>query len=557
MTPAGRRAALQSRPAAGRIAPAPPRPPSDPVEMRHSAMTGAHYIYNLGLLFERVAEAHAGRPALKFADGPVLTYAALDALSARIARRLLMSGAGRGRVVAVFADKRPETYATMLACLRIGAAYTLLDKASPAERLSRILGKARPAVIVVDAPLPGELGGALAGLGARVLGPGLDLDGIAAGPLAETAEVTGADPAYLMFTSGSTGFPKGAVMTHANVLNFRDWSLAAFAITPADVLSNVNPLYFDNSVFDVYSALFSGAALAPFDRAEIEDARRLVAGIDRAGCTLWFSVPSLLVYLTTMKALGPGSFRSLRAIVFGGEGYPKTELRKLFELYGARAALWNVYGPTECTCICSAYRIGDADFADMQGLAPLGRMAPNFSHLILDGDAPAAPGAVGELCLLGPQVGLGYHNDPERTAAAFVANPLNRRFAERMYRTGDLVRLDPETGLVRFVGRRDNQIKHMGYRIELEEIDAALNGLACVRQAAAVYLRTRPGFGRIMAAAACAGEASEARLLAGLRRTLPAYMIPSRVVIMDALPKNPNGKVDRRALAEMLAAAAA
>jgi len=251
----------------------------------------------------------------------------------------------------------------------------------------------------------------------------------------------------------------------------------------------------------------------------------------------------------TMKALRADTFATVRSIVFGGEGFPKSELSKLHALYGARTRLVNVYGPTECTCICSAYDISAHDLTG-EGLPPLGKIADNFSYLILDDDKPVAPGNAGELCLLGPQVGLGYYNDRERTDATFVQNPLAPTLPQRMYRTGDLVR--EERGLLHFVGRKDNQIKHMGYRIELEEIEAALSRIGSVIQAAVVYKRVRDGFGHIVAYVAT-GEAAidEARLRTDLATLLPPYMIPNRFTILRELPKNANGKIDRVRLKEL------
>src|SRR5262249_50269049 len=149
---------------------------------------------------------------------------------------------------------------------------------------------------------------------------------------------------------------------------------------------------------------------------------------------------------------------------------------------------FNVYGPTECTCICSCYKLSDGDFEDLQGLPPLGQMAKNFGFLILDAEGrPVPDGQTGELCLLGPNVGRGYYNDPERTAASFVQNPLNVSFSEMMYKTGDLVKLVPIDGKIYIQGRKDNQIKHMGYRIELEEIEAALHCLDYVSEAVVLH----------------------------------------------------------------------
>jgi D-alanine--poly(phosphoribitol) ligase subunit 1 len=317
------------------------------------------------------------------------------------------------------------------------------------------------------------------------------------------------------------------------------------------VLTNVNPMYFDNSVFDFYAALLNGAALAPVPRALASDAQSCLKAVEAAGCTIWFSVPSMLIYLMSMKALSAKRLPKVRAFVFGGEGYPKPELRRLHDMFGARARLINVYGPTECTCICSARDIGPGDLEDQAGLASLGPVTDNFDFLVLDEeDRPVAPGEVGELWLRGPQVALGYYNDPERTALSFRPNPLNAAWVERCYRTGDLVRLAGDGRSLSFVGRKDNQIKHMGYRIELEEIEAALYRIDTVAQAAVVYKPGQRGFKHIVAYVAGEGipEAAELRRL--LRLTLPDYMIPQRFDTRAELPRNANGKVDRRRLAE-------
>jgi D-alanine--poly(phosphoribitol) ligase subunit 1 len=347
-----------------------------------------------------------------------------------------------------------------------------------------------------------------------------------------------------MFTSGSTGTPKGAVMSHANVLNFIHWAQARFAITAADIFSNVNPMYFDNSVFDFYAALFSGASMAPVPADQIRDSRKLIHAINSVRCTVWFSVPSLLVYLLATRALNAGDFPNARKIIFGGEGFPKAKLKQLYDLFGTRAELENVYGPTECTCICSAHTIQLSDFADMKALATLGFLAPGFTGDLLAGGDSANEG---ELFLRGPNVGLGYYNDPERTAGAFIQNPTHSRFRDIGYRTGDLVRRDQE-GRLHFIGRSDYQIKHMGHRIELEEIEAALASLPEVSECSVIYRKLGDGLGELVGFAVLARPAGSDQLVRGVAGILPSYMVPRRITLLDLLPRNANGKIDRIAL---------
>lgn len=511
------------------------------------------YRYNLALAFSEIAARLGDRPALKPARGTAISYSELDALSSGVAAVLHERGLRRRDVVAIVHNKSPRCYATMLAALKLGATYVNIDDQNPGPRLQHIFGSARPKVVVAEV-LDGTMRDAAAWTSASTLefsdeSVRRDLESARASDAVDSNLVTGADPAYIMYTSGSTGVPKGALMTHANVLNFGSWVAERFAIQPQDVLTNVNPMYFDNSVFDFYGALLNGAALAPIEREMLSNGAELVRQVESATCTVWFSVPSLLIYLQTMKLIRPDRFPQIRAFVFGGEGYPKPELRKLHAAFGSRSRLINVYGPTECTCICSAWDVRGEDLIDDDGLVTLGPVAANFSMLVLDEGRQVASGSIGELCLLGPQVGLGYVNDPERTARAFAPNPLNARWVEPMYRTGDLVRLGEDGRRLDFVGRKDNQIKHMGYRIELEEIEAGLNRIEGVVQSAVLQKATKRGHKILVAFVASDRSMTEPEVRARLEEFLPPYMIPQAFDIRPSLPKNANGKIDKVALA--------
>jgi len=505
-----------------------------------------NYIYNIGLAFSKIAAENQGCTALKYPDGQVVTYPELESLSNRIAHYYLEKGLGKGDVIALFNNKSPLGYSCMLAALKTGIIYTNLDLTSPYQRIKKIIERCNPKLLIYDTDCEIKKEVAECGIGSVNLYEnfGEQLSAYSDELPSQTRQVTGADGAYIMFTSGSTGFPKGAVISHANLLNFISWGQTEYNITRDDIFTNANPIYFDNSVFDFYISLFSAATLVPLTNELTRDPFTLMNAVAKSGCTTWFSVPSLLVYLMTTKALGPASLPSVKRFIFGGEGFPKPKLKKLFEMYGAKAGLHNVYGPTECTCICSSYTISAVDFEDMNILAPLGYLAPNFSYVLAGIDDS---GTFGELCLKGPNVGSGYYNDRERTQKSFIQNPYNENYNEIVYKTGDLVQVD-ETGKLHFKGRADNQVKHMGYRIELEEIEAMLNTLKYINEAAVIYDRINESFGQIVAFVATAASVEDHHVTADLKLLVPEYMVPRKVYVMEHLPKNQNGKIDKVAL---------
>jgi D-alanine--poly(phosphoribitol) ligase subunit 1 len=481
----------------------------------------------------------------------VWTYADLDNYSQLLRSKLASHGLRKGDVVGIFNSKAFEAYATMLACLRSGLIYTNIDPNTPSERLGRILDTCQPRLIVIDCSLSDSL---ITQIIDRGIAPfylneplqyedTLDFEG-------QNIKLTWNDPAYIMFTSGSTGFPKGATITHGGLISFISWGIDYFKVNSNDRFAQLSPMYFDNSVFDFYIALFSGACLVPVRHEIMQSPMALIEYVSKLQCSVWFSVPSLLVYLMSMRALTYESLRSIRVILFGGEGFPKAELRKLFELVSGRIRLVNVYGPTECTCICSAYDITERDCENLRSLAPLGKINKNFDYLIVDEHSmPVCIGGKGELVLLGPNVGLGYYNDTKRTNEHFIQNPQHDFDLERGYKTGDIVY--EEGGLLFFVGRTDNQIKHMGYRIELEEIEAALHAIEGVIQAGVIYKRTRLQHGLIVAFVQQNISLTDRDITQNLSTILPNYMLPNRIIFSVRLPKNANGKVDRRALHDL------
>jgi len=502
--------------------------------------------YNISLSIAAAFRVFASRPAVSFSADKQLTYEQLDKFSNRAANSMIQRGIRKGDRVAICLEKTPSAYILPLAALKIGAPYLFLDPRNPPARLSSILEQCQPSILFHHSSYAGH-----AVPNGVVCPDTFELpEFVMHGPVGlptEAEAVTGSDPAYIMFTSGSTGFPKGAVISHDNLIHFIEWIRASLRFAPEDVHTHLNPLHFDNSVFDLYSTLFTGGVLVPFDHATLQNPSSLVRRLAESRCTVWFSVPSLLMFLQTMKLATQKELCGLKTVMFGGEGYPKARLKELFEQIGGQTEILNVYGPTECTCICSCYRITEDDFRELEGFPPIGQLNQNFSCLLMNGDVEAVAGEPGELYLGGSCVGLGYFAQPKLTAKAFVQNPLNADYREIVYRTGDLLRYEPAEGKLHFVGRCDSQIKHMGYRIELEEIQHALSTIDGVDEAVALQ-RKAFGLSEIIAVIATTQNLAERDVRRHLAARLPSYMIPSRVHSVAQMPKNANGKTDRPAL---------
>lgn len=512
------------------------------------------YQYNLGLHFYQIAELYKARTALKYPDGKSYCYKELNEFSNQLGRFLLSSNISKGEVIAIFNEKSYTAYSLMLACLKTGIIYTNLDVSSPWLRIERIIKTSQPKAVFFDQEskeIECALNRSVPSIAIFNLGDELlhqKVLSLNKENQVETFLIHGEDPSYIMFTSGSTGFPKGAVMSHDNVLNFIKWGKQTFGINEEDVFTNANPVYFDNSVFDFYVSLYNGATLVPLSHDLVKSARELVSAINESRCTIWFSVPSLLVYLLTTKALGKEDFKTIKRISFGGEGFPKNKLKQLYDLFHERITLYNVYGPTECTCICSSHVISETDFENMNELASLGYIAPNFGYEILS----ASPENLnfGELALIGPCVGLGYYNDIERTNQTFIQNPKSR-FNQLMYKTGDLVE-KADNGHLYFRGRIDNQIKHMGYRIELEEVEAALSTINYINEVGVVYEKINAELGQIKAfVSVCDNNRDSKRIINDIKKLLPPYMVPRVISVLTELPKNANGKIDRKQLTSL------
>lgn len=445
--------------------------------------------------------------------------------------------------VGVYLEKSADAVMAFFGIVYAGGFYSTLNNELPEQRLQQIVSVLNPAVIITDREHEAK---------ASEIFEGIKLVFIEELKVKEKSEeklasirmcMIDTDPLYINFTSGSTGVPKGIVVGHRSVIDFFECFTKLFGITEKDVVANQAPFDFDVSVKDIYSAFSTGATLVVVPRRLFSDPTGLVDFLCEHKATTMIWAVSALCLMTTFHALEYKTPETVNKILFSGEVMPLKALNN-FKKHLPDATFVNLYGPTEITCNCTYHVIDkERDYSD--GI-PIGEPFPNEDVFLLDenDNVVTEKGSSGEICVRGAALALGYYKNPDQNAKHFVQNPLNPYYPELIYRTGDLARFD-ENGDMIFSGRKDFQIKYMGHRIELEEIEREMSKVDGVERCCCIFDEKKQrlrGF--------YIGEIDKEKLHSAMSGSLPAFMVPGILRKVDDMPLTKNGKIDRKKLAE-------
>ena len=523
-------------------------------------------VYQLQHLLEQSAARAPSAIALRAGDQQ-LTYAALDDASSRLAALLIAHGVTRGARVGFMLAKSPASIIAIFGILKAGAAYVPIDAASPKGRLGYILRDCGIRHLITRSEHVGALEQALAEgeptpLDLLLLADDSEQDSVRVSRSTEQwsaikrfepvpPDVAGCetDLAYVLYTSGSTGVPKGVMITHLASLTFVNWSHERFGVRAGDTVSSHAPLHFDLSIFDVFAAIKAGACLVLVPERLSTFPVKLAEFIHDERISVWYSVPSALTLMLERGNFASRRYPDLRVILFAGEVFPIKFLHALMDC--TDAALYNLYGPTE-TNVCTYYEVRPAD-RQRDTPVPIGVAIANYEVFAVEesGARIGADGSKGDLWARGPGLMSGYWGDQEKTERTLRPNPFMPHLPnDRVFATGDIVSVDGDGNFI-YHGRRDNMVKSRGFRIELGEIEAALYRHPRVREAAVLAVPDPQLTNRLRALVALdeARAVTVDQLRDFCREQLPRYMVPDSIELRESLPKTSTGKIDRQRLA--------
>ena len=436
-------------------------------------------------------------------------------------------------------DKKAYNIAAFLGIAYAGCFYVPIDNQMPSERVNLIIETLNPSLIIYDKITEKKLN--------EFSIPKINYNEVSASSIntealthiRQSSKTT--DLLYVLFTSGSTGIPKGVTISHLAVIDFMEWVCKKYSINENNILCNQAPFYFDASVPDIYIPLKTGATVYIPPKIYYTFPNKILQFIVDKEINTLVWVPSVLCNVVNCKAFNLIIPSTIKLVIFCGEVMPCKHLN-IWRKYVPDALYVNMYGPTEATYACMYYNV-EREFDDDEKL-PLGKACENSEILLItEDDILAKKGEIGEICILGQCLSSGYYNDPNKTAKTFVQNPANDKWIELMYRTGDLAYRDGNTLI--FAGRKDFQIKRLGHRIELGEIEATILSINSIENACCLF---NSSTNEIIVVYTGAIDSKD--LSALLEKKLPHYMLPSKYEYITTMPMNLNGKIDRRKLQE-------
>ena len=523
--------------------------------------------YLLSQLLTESAERFPDQPAT-VCENNSLSYSQLDMLSGKIAAFLCENGVQTGDRVGIYMIKSVESIAAIFGILKAGAVYVPIDWFFPAERLGFITQNCamkalvtssvgahkiasektlqRPFIPLCVVVTPQSDITVLQAIAGTVVGrESIDR----CHPIAPVTQgIIDKDLAYILYTSGSTGSPKGVMLTHLNALTFVNMTVDFFSITSQDRLVNHAPLHFDLSVFDVFCAIQAGGCVVLLTEKEVAFPAAVISAIQKHRITIWNSVPSALIQLVRRTSLEQSAFSSLRLVLFAGELFPAKFLHALMEK-APQAEFYNMYGQTEANS-STWYKV-KAPLGPDNPPVPIGKAFPNYDVFALDerGTLISKPGTRGELYVRGATVALGYWRNAEKTTSNFVKNPLRPEYAEIVYKTGDIVTLDEQGNYV-YIGRNDGMVKCRGFRVDIGEIESTLYSFPGVAEAAVIAVPDEEFGNRLFGyiEPEAGAPVSSADLGAFCALKIPRYMVPETFFIEKSFPRTSTGKLDKSKL---------
>ena len=475
-----------------------------------------------------------------------ITYQEYRSKSLAIAYKIVELNKGEmKKPVVVYLEKGKEVLVSFMGVAYSGCFYSPIDTEMPQSRVDKILEVLKPEIVITTNKLKTNFE-KFNFYGSYIIYEETicsEEDETAVKPYTE--KIIDTDLLYVLFTSGSTGVPKGVSICHRSVIDYTDWVTETFNITQKDTFGNQAPFYFDNSILDIYSCMKTGATLNIIPKKLFFQPVPLLEYIKYNKINTIFWVPSALIVVSKLKAFRNVDLSdTLKRVLFCGEVMPNKQLN-IWRKFLPNVTYANLYGPTEITDACTYY-IVDREFSDDEPL-PIGIPMSNTDILVLnDEDKLVTDDEVGELCVRGTSLAMGYYNNPEKTRSAFVQNPLNKAVPEIIYRTGDLVRYYEYREII-YISRKDFQIKHLGHRIELGEIETAISSLEEVTLNCCLYDEKNQKIVLFVDA-----QVDRDYIKERIEKLVPEYMIPGKVIYLENMPINANGKIDRIKLKELM-----